>query len=387
MAKDKEWQTQITSYHDEFREVQSLAAFKFPPRDRLSKAKGLLLYFLGIGGGDFVTRTPVGNDLIGSIGGFGVWGRTTHIVIDPGPGAIREMFRLGIDPLDIDGIVISHRHLDHYMDWEYLLVRMVRKGSLAVEKQAAPPRGTLLASRVFMEGFEGDSSGTNATPAVATDFYLQRLSAWGIMEAGGSSHQIGEAKIYPRHSFHHECKGVSVIPAPDVALDGRYIVYLTDGEYRPEIVDERLASSTFQSPPDVVVANIQCLDYIEGQYSKGHLGWLGTIEAIRRLAPRIAVVRSWGLEALVRQEGDHLVPAPEKLRVYQDALEQKTGVPIVIPGSTLIYVEDSTITVEHCKPPLGAAVGGRRRVITRQEVRGENGGGVADEIAPAMESA
>jgi metal-dependent hydrolase (beta-lactamase superfamily II) len=43
------------------------------------------------------------------------------------------MFLLGVGPLDLDGIAISHRHLDHYMDWEYILVRMVRKGALAVE--------------------------------------------------------------------------------------------------------------------------------------------------------------------------------------------------------------------------------------------------------------
>lgn len=348
---DKSWQSLISQYHDEFREIQSLAALQFAPRKPLQKDNGLLLYFLGSGGGDYVVRTPVGNDLIASIGGFGIWGEGTHLIVDPGPGAIREMFLLGIDPSDLDGIIISHRHLDHYQDWEYILVRMVRKGALAVEKKVAPPRGTLLASRAFMEGFKPNDPSLETTPAVATNFYLSRLQFFDSMDPGGKSHRIGDAEIYPHRSFHTECPGVRVIPSPDIAIDGRYIVYLTDGEYRPEIVEGRLAARTFRSP-DIVVANIQCLDYVEGQYSKGHLGWVGTIEAIRRLKPRAAVVRSWGLEALTRIEGGSLVPAPDKLDVYQKALEDETGVQIIIPGTTLVYVRQHEITFEHIRSPL-----------------------------------
>jgi hypothetical protein len=64
------------------------------------------------------------------------------------------------------------------------------------------------------------------------------------------------------------------------------------------------------------------------------------------------VVRSWGLEALTKIEDGCLVPAPEKLAVYQQALEDETGVQIIIPGSTLVYVRQDEIAVEHVRPPL-----------------------------------
>ena len=349
-GSDRNWRSLVSQYHDEFREIQSLAAIQFAPKKSLQKAKGLLLYFLGTGGGDYVVRTPVGNNLISDIGGFGIWGETTHLIVDPGPGAIREMFWLGIDPLNLDGIIISHRHLDHYMDWEYMLVRMVRKGALAVEQKIPKGRGMLLASEAFMKGFKPEDPKSETTPPVATRFYLNRLQSSDIMRPGEGVHRIGDAEIYPYRSFHVECPGVKVIPSPDIAIDDRYIVYLTDGEYKPEIVEERLASDTFRHPPDIVVANIQCMDYVEGQYSKNHLGWVGAIEAIRRLKPRAAVVRSWGLEALTRIKDGFLEPAPDKLEVYKKALEDETGVQIIIPGSTLVYVRQNEIAVEHVRP-------------------------------------
>jgi hypothetical protein len=221
---------------------------------------------------------------------------------------------------------------------------MVRKGALAVEGKPHPPRGTLLASAGFI-------SGDDITPPVATGFYLQRLKAWEIMKPGQGHHQIGSAKIYPRRSFHTESKGVDVIPSPDVEIDACYIAYLTDGAYRPEIIEERLQADNFRQP-DILVVNVQCMDYVEGQYSKNHLGWAGAIEAIRELEPRAAVVRSWGLEALTRIDGNFLVPAPEKLEVYQKALEDETGVQIIIPDSTLVYVRRNDIVVQHVRPPL-----------------------------------
>lgn len=39
-----------------------------------------------------------------------------NILIDPGPGSLIRMFEFKKDPRELDGIVLSHRHLDHVAD-------------------------------------------------------------------------------------------------------------------------------------------------------------------------------------------------------------------------------------------------------------------------------
>ncbi|MDR0198772.1 MAG: MBL fold metallo-hydrolase, partial [Methanomassiliicoccaceae archaeon] len=67
--------------------------------------------------------------------------------IDPGPGALTNMSRIGMDPTRTDAILISHCHPDHYSDAEVLIEGMC-KGGVA-------KRGDLVGSVSIMEGFEG----------------------------------------------------------------------------------------------------------------------------------------------------------------------------------------------------------------------------------------
>ncbi|MBX0310490.1 MAG: MBL fold metallo-hydrolase, partial [Sulfurihydrogenibium sp.] len=39
-----------------------------------------------------------------------------NILIDPGPGSLIRIFERGLEPRDLNAIVLSHRHLDHTAD-------------------------------------------------------------------------------------------------------------------------------------------------------------------------------------------------------------------------------------------------------------------------------
>jgi len=100
------------------------------------------LTFLGTGGGRYATIYQTR-----STGGMvlDTFGKRMHI--DPGPGALTNMSRIGMDPTRTDAIVVSHCHPDHYSDAEVLIEGMCKGG---VSK-----RGELVGSVSVMEGFEG----------------------------------------------------------------------------------------------------------------------------------------------------------------------------------------------------------------------------------------
>ena len=48
-------------------------------------------------------------------------GGEAKIIIDPGPGAVSRIAAMGFDPFAIDGILVTHFHLDHISDLLYWL--------------------------------------------------------------------------------------------------------------------------------------------------------------------------------------------------------------------------------------------------------------------------
>lgn len=96
------------------------------------------LVFLGSGGGRF--------QMVGQYfktGGFRIHaGANVHV--DPGPGALLLSHQYGLNPLDLDGIVVTHCHPDHYSDAEVLIEAMT--------KHSTKNRGALICSRSVIEG-------------------------------------------------------------------------------------------------------------------------------------------------------------------------------------------------------------------------------------------
>ena len=81
------------------------------------------LTFMGTAGARFMVARQVA-----ASGGLFIEESETKLSLDPGPGAIVQYARRGIDLTTLDAIVLSHRHLDHSGDVNVMLEAMTDGG-------------------------------------------------------------------------------------------------------------------------------------------------------------------------------------------------------------------------------------------------------------------
>lgn len=94
--------------------------------------------FLGTGGARFVASRQ-----IRATGGLWLNYKNTNLYIDPGPGALVKMHasKEHLDPIHLDGIIITHKHLDHANDINIMIEAMTdggfkKKGTLFCPEDA-----------------------------------------------------------------------------------------------------------------------------------------------------------------------------------------------------------------------------------------------------------
>lgn len=88
---------------------------------RLPRDRSRWICFLGTGGSPRCMLTQAAHT-----GGFMINLPNFAIHVDPGPGAILQANRYGLDPTALDAVYVSHAHTDHYTEANTMIESMCR---------------------------------------------------------------------------------------------------------------------------------------------------------------------------------------------------------------------------------------------------------------------
>jgi phosphoribosyl 1,2-cyclic phosphodiesterase len=181
----------------------------------------------------------------------------TRLCLDPGPGAVVQYAKRKIDPSRLDGIVLSHRHLDHSNDVNVMIEAMTEGGFR--------PRGTLLCP--------GDA--LDDDPVVLG--YLRKFPTEVIRLQPESEYRVKEIGFTtsPRHVHGAETYGFRF---------GDRLGWVTDSGYYDGIAEQHRA--------EVMVIHTVLL---ERRPELPHLCIEDAERIIRDARPRLAVITHFGM--------------------------------------------------------------------------------------------
>lgn len=228
-------------------------------------------------------------------GGFRVHDRI-KLHIDPGPGALLLTNQLGLDPLDLDVTVVSHSHLDHYVDAEVLVEAM---------KSGSSVGGRFIGSESVIQGAE------DRGPVLSK--YHQRKVGELISLEPTQSFELRGVKIEATPTKHSDSTGFGL----KIHTESGMVGYTGDTEYFEELPE-------FFTESRVLIANVTRPG---NKRIGGHLCIDDLVKILERTEPELAIISHMGMLFLRN--------SPKKEASY---VENKTGVK-TIPGFVGVRIE------------------------------------------------
>jgi len=233
------------------------------------------LTFLGSGGGRFATITQAR-----ATGGLYL-DDGVRIHVDPGPGALVNLCRAGLDPRATEAILISHCHPDHYVDAPILLE--------ALNPTGRDERGTLVGPSSVLDGGEGQ------TPTVHP-FHQDRASLRQVVEPGAKV-LLGPMVMEATPSDHSDPATVGF----KFHTEHGIISYVADTALNEELIKAHRGARVLILPntrPD-------------GDRIPGHLCSRDSEALIEALQPEITLLNHFGLR-MVRKGPEDQATAIQK---------------------------------------------------------------------------
>lgn len=247
--------------------------------------------FLGTAGARFVVMKQ-----LRASGGIWLTLDDTHVLIDPGPGALLRCLssRPKLDPQDLEGIILTHRHLDHSNDINIMIEAMTNGGFKR--------KGVVFAPK---DALEGDP--------VILRYVREQVDHIEILRENGN-YQIGNIGFDTPKQLKH---GVETY---GLNIKGKHgaISLITDTDYFPSL------ASFFTG--DLLIINVVMF---EDRSTIEHLSIHEAELIINENKPRLAILTHFGMgmvkakpweiaDQLSKKLGVHVIAARDGMQIDID---------------------------------------------------------------------
>jgi phosphoribosyl 1,2-cyclic phosphodiesterase len=198
-------------------------------------------------------------------GGIWISYQGTNVLVDPGPGSIVRCAasRPKLDPSKLDGIILTHRHLDHSGDINVMIEAMTEGGF--------KKRGVVFCPA---DAIEED--------AIILKHVVNFPEKLEILKAS-RNYRVGnfEFTTSPRHIHPVETYGIKF------KMDKASISLLSDTKYFPELVD-------FYRTDILIIAVV----FFEPRPGRDHLSLYDVRTIIEQVKPRETILTHFGMTML-----------------------------------------------------------------------------------------
>lgn len=215
---------------------------------------------VGTGGGRFCLTTQQR-----ATGGFMLSHKGTDLYVDPGPGALVRGIDLGINFGSVDGLFISHAHLDHYGDAEAVIEAMT-KGCKA-------DRGTLITNDTVLNGMDGEHG-------VFSSYHQGKIGRVCPVEQGKTC-QVNEWDLTITETDHKDIETTGFV----ATMNSISVGYIPDTRYYDELADQ-------YTDVDYLIANV--LRPVNKDW-EGHLNLAQAVDLAEEIDPTHAYFQHFGM--------------------------------------------------------------------------------------------
>ncbi len=237
--------------------------------------------FLGTAGARFVVMKQ-----LRSSGGLWLNWEGTEVLIDPGPGTLVKALnsRPKLNPENLSGIILTHRHLDHSSDINVMIEAMTEGGY--------KKKGIVFAPR---DALEGD-------PVILK--YLRDFVEEIIPLKEGGKYELNGLKFETplKHTHDSETYGLNFYDKKEILLS-----LIADSQFTPEL------SKVYKGKYLI----INTVRFIPKEGLK-HLNIADVEKMLKEIKPKAAILTHFGMTML-----------KAKPREVADDLSRKTGIKVI----------------------------------------------------------
>lgn len=241
--------------------------------------KGNFIKFLGTAGARFVMIKQLRYS-----GGIWLSYESTNLLIDPGPGCLLRCHscRPRLDPVSLDGIILTHKHLDH-------------SGDLNVMIEAMTDGGHKKKGRVFLPS---DALGREG---VVFAYLHEKVEKIKVLKVGNFT--LKDLKIsVPVQNVHSvQTYGLKF------SLGDQVIAYISDTKIFDKLAEAYLGST-------LLILNVV---FYKPRDDYQHLCLADAIKLVERIKPQQAIFTHFGMSIL-----------KEKPHLLEKKVRQETGLNI-----------------------------------------------------------